>query len=176
MVSTNHPAIKSLFLTLYEARPRAIPAMELLDTVRQQLADLQADPAAIPTEESLASLLVQAYVGGSAVLHVCPAKFTMQLSERPLASPLARFQARHGRPVVNLRHQACELTNLERAILMHLDGQRDRAALLEVLRALMRDAVLVPTTEETSQTTPPSLDDLLSLSLTRINQAALLLS
>ena len=105
-----------------------------------------------------------------------PAKFTMQLSERPLASPLARFQARHGRPVVNLRHQECELTNLKRAILMHLDGQRDRAALLEVLRALMRDAVLVPTTEETTQTTPPSLDDLLSVSLTRISQAALLLS
>lgn len=174
-VSTNHPAVKSLFLTLYNARPRAIPAGELLEMVRQQLRDLAADPAALPTEETFAALLVQAHLGNSVVLHISPPKFAVQLSERPLASPLARLQARHGRPVVNLRHQQCELTQLEHAVLVQLDGQHDRPALLEELRQLLRDAVLVPTTDAASPTAPPALEDLLDASLVRIRDSALLL-
>jgi SAM-dependent methyltransferase len=59
------------------------------------------------------------------------------VSERPLASPLVRLQAGTGSRVTNLRHEVVDLPPFLCQVVVHLDGTRDRAALVEALAALV---------------------------------------
>ena len=69
-------------------------------------------------------------------------EFVLEPSDRPVASPLARFQAANGVDrVINRRHHAVELGDFDRLVLRHLDGTRDRAALLDVLVNLVAQDV-----------------------------------
>jgi len=55
-----------------------------------------------------------------------------------MASPLARLQARDGNSVTTLRHTRIQMDgDLERHLLLSLDGTRDRAALLRDLAGLV---------------------------------------
>ena len=53
-----------------------------------------------PVEE----LLLEAFISGTVHLHAAPLPLTTTIDERPVASPLARWQARHGDQLTNLRH------------------------------------------------------------------------
>lgn len=55
------------------------------------------------------------------------------VSERPVASTVARYQVRQGGLVTNLRHERVTLDNLDGFVLYHLDGSRDRAALVDLI-------------------------------------------
>ena len=63
-------------------------------------------------------------------LHAHPPAISVHAGERPLASALARAQARDGEPVTTLRHGTIRVGDeLDRRVLALLDGTRDRAAL-----------------------------------------------
>jgi methyltransferase-like protein len=64
------------------------------------------------------------------------------VSERPKASPVARFQTQDGTVVTNLWHKRVRLDPLQRHLLRHLDGTRDRTALLNDLTSLVTEGVL----------------------------------
>jgi methyltransferase-like protein len=51
----------------------------------------------------------------------------------PHTTPLALLQAREGDCVTNRWHEYIQLADLPRAVLLQLDGRRDRAALLNWL-------------------------------------------
>ena len=72
-----------------------------------------------------------------------PVNFCTKPGERPVATALARLQAGRQKHVTNLRHDTTELSELQRLVLRHLDGEHDRAALVEVLRGLAREGKLV---------------------------------
>src|SRR5262249_8332849 len=55
-----------------------------------------------------------------------PPRCTFEVSERPLASPLARLQAAAGNRVTNLCHQPVMLSDFDRQLLPLLDGVRAR--------------------------------------------------
>ena len=59
--------------------------------------------------------------------------YVAEISDRPLASPLARHQAATGNIVTNLRHEAGQLNDFSRIVLRHLDGTHDRSAILRAL-------------------------------------------
>jgi hypothetical protein len=61
--------------------------------------------------------------------HVHEPPYISEVGDRPIASPLARLQAAAGARVTSLRHRLVSLTELERRILVHLDGRHDRDAL-----------------------------------------------
>src|SRR5262249_17290873 len=94
------------------------------------------------TEEDaheMARALLQAYVAGYVELHVQKPQFVTTVSERPITSPLARFQLRHDTVVATLRHQTLRIDdNLSRHLVMLLDGTRDRATLVHDLGALVQ--------------------------------------
>src|SRR5207244_9003412 len=93
----------------------------------------------------LANDLLQCYLANMLGLLVQVPRFTAEASARPVASPLARLQARQpsaGKFVTTLFHQRAELSDLDLAILPHLDGSRDRAALLDVLLAAVAEGAL----------------------------------
>jgi hypothetical protein len=63
-------------------------------------------------------------------LHLTLPPFVVQVSEKPLASPLARWQARRSDVVATLHHRTLKLGNaIHRGLLALCDGSRDRDAL-----------------------------------------------
>jgi hypothetical protein len=65
--------------------------------------------------------------------------FVSAVSERPVASSLARLQLQHGTVASTLRHQTLRIEdNLSRHLVMLLDGTRNRTTLLQDLGALVQ--------------------------------------
>jgi len=71
-----------------------------------------------------------------------PAVCVKQPGERPVASPLARWQAQSGTTLTTLRHTTIDAEGeLERYLVTLLDGTRDREALFsELAEAVETDA------------------------------------
>ncbi len=78
--------------------------------------------------------LMRGYAANLLGLHLHPPQMRTSAGERPLASPLARLQARSQEDIANLRHATVPVQDpLDRRLLTLLDGSRDRAALLAAL-------------------------------------------
>jgi SAM-dependent methyltransferase/methyltransferase-like protein len=134
-LSTGEPLLKAALLHLAEAWPGAVPFRELPAAAGARLgrapAAGRADDGACRARLLLAGLL-RCAAPNAVEFSVNAPRFVTKVSRRPAATPLARFQAAGG-PVANLRHQAVALGALDRQVLRHLDGSRDRD---EVVRAL----------------------------------------
>jgi hypothetical protein len=117
------PPLKAALLVLGESWPQSLPWEDFW-------AALQARLGASPDAAPLMAGLVQSHEAtGLVELHVLPPPGRLDASEKPTASPLARYQAARGGRVTNLRHEVIELNEFNRHLLRLLDGSRDRAAL-----------------------------------------------
>jgi len=183
-IRTNNPVIKAALWCLHEARPRSFSFDELWIAVQERLG-----PG--PTADALrgesgrallANDLLQCYLANMLGLLVQVPRFTAEASARPVASPLARLQAQQpsaGKFVTTLFHQRAELSDLDLAILPHLDGSRDRAALLDVLLTAVAEGALK--LHKNGQSLPPEtipeiLKKYLHLSLQRLARCRLLMA
>ena len=83
-----------------------------------------------------------------------------------MASPLARFQAARGAlRFSSLQHRSVELTDVDRFVLYHLDGSRDQAALLQILKDLAAKDVLVLRQNDQPIKEPAKIEEFLDASL-----------
>jgi SAM-dependent methyltransferase len=166
--TTNSPDIKVAMVILGSASPRAIPFSELWDRVQAHLAGIVAHPRL----DVLIGALVKAHLANLVCLHTWSPVLTNEVSERPVASPLARREATAGDHWIStLRHQSFEVSPLERRVLGELDGQHDRAALLASLEhSLSRGEMELPEAEAAN------LDRRLESALRRFARLGLLLS
>jgi SAM-dependent methyltransferase len=110
-------ALQRILERLLGVAPRSLPIAEL-------------EALAPPPLRPVAVLLSEAFAADEIVLHVHPPPITESASERPLASPFARWQARRGGSITNLEHEPLLIADAPpRALLAVLDGRHDRAAL-----------------------------------------------
>jgi methyltransferase-like protein len=148
ILSTDHPVTKAAMLHLNEVWPQAVSFDTLLEAARARLAAssgadwqsaLQIDAHALGT-----SLLKGfSYSRHLMKLHIHAPHVTCQVGERPIASPVARLQAQDNAIVTSLCHERVRLDEFNRYLLLHLDGEHDRAALLEsVLAGPMAGGIL----------------------------------
>ena len=144
--ATDHPVTKAALRHLESIWPQAIPFAELLDQAYVSLGQ----PAPKPTARTQDALLLSAnllkgfaYSGSLIELHAHAPKFARQLSERPIASPWARFQAQTGSDLTNLCHMRVELKGIAQYLISHLDGTHDRAELLEGLEKSVATGTLI---------------------------------
>jgi hypothetical protein len=83
----------------------------------------------------LEAVLTDAYSWGIVDLHVQPLALTIRPSDRPVASPLARLQARTRNVVTTLLHVPFSIADTNALRLLPLvDGTRDRAALASAVK------------------------------------------
>jgi len=122
-LSTNHPVAKRIISELSGIWPGSRKASDL------PLESLGPDDGA--------ALLLRLYEARAIELRVQPPRLVSTVSERPVASLLARLQLASGQlAVTNQRHLIVMLTDeLSRQFLQLLDGSRDRAAVLRDLIA-----------------------------------------
>jgi methyltransferase-like protein len=79
--------------------------------------------------KSFGDRMLQGYAARVVELRVWAPRLAFGISERPIASPLARHQLANGaKAVTNLRHESVELPELPRRMVMLLDGTRDAEA------------------------------------------------
>ena len=105
---------------LLQVAPRALPVAELESS-------LAVDPGAVHGEpaRSIRALLFEACLADEVVLHIQPPRLTEIASERPLASPVTRWQARRGTTITNLCYEPLPIPEVPpRALLALLDGTR----------------------------------------------------
>jgi methyltransferase-like protein/SAM-dependent methyltransferase len=147
-LNSRQPVMKAAMAHLAEVWPQAVPFPSLLAVARSRLhPGAPPDPATLARDvHLLGEGLLQCYTSASSglvELSTGPPCFAPAVSERPVASPLARLQAAAGATVTNLRHETVVLSECNRQVLRHLDGSRDRDALLDVLAGLAAQGVLV---------------------------------
>ncbi|MHB8799400.1 MAG: methyltransferase regulatory domain-containing protein [Thermoanaerobaculia bacterium] len=135
-IRTNDPALKAALLALYEARPAALPFATLWERVCESLSRSGHSwpRPAEATREALGASLLRLFLADFVELHVRPPRLAAEPAERPVGSPLARRQAASGNVVTCLLRKRVELDELDRSVLLELDGTRTDA---EVLAAVV---------------------------------------
>jgi methyltransferase-like protein/2-polyprenyl-3-methyl-5-hydroxy-6-metoxy-1,4-benzoquinol methylase/Fe-S-cluster containining protein len=138
-LTTNKPLMKAALWSLYEAWPRALSFDDLWTEVQARLSQSPIEEAlrGEPGRALLAKDLLQSYLTNMMALHGHVSRFALRVSDKPVASPLARYQARHQTAadihITTLTHRKVKLDDLDLVILPLLDGSRDRAALVDAL-------------------------------------------
>lgn len=137
VMSTDDPLTKAALCALHRAWPLSLSAADLGGAA----AELLGQPVA---PQALAEVLHAGFFSGFVNLHApsMPTPFTLLPQDRPIASPLARLQARDRDQVTSLRHQVVSLHPIDRVLLQALDGSADRRALHAFLCAAERRGVL----------------------------------
>src|SRR2546423_2576634 len=137
-MATNNPLVKAAMLHLSRVHPRAVKFDQLLEAARARTPVEGGQMSDDDSAQTLASALMQTYGAGVIELHMHAHEFTLEVSERPVASRLARAQARRGEVITTRLYKNIRLDDaLGRQLLLLLDGTRDHAAILREMRALV---------------------------------------
>lgn len=132
-LSTAHPLSKAAMHCLIEIWPRGVAFETLVEMANERLGIGEASSEDV---QKLAANLLNLYGrsgAGLAALYVHPPAVATAISTRPIASPVARFDALATFRATNLYHEQINLTPLEAHLLGYLDGSHDRASLLNML-------------------------------------------
>jgi methyltransferase-like protein/2-polyprenyl-3-methyl-5-hydroxy-6-metoxy-1,4-benzoquinol methylase len=145
--ATDHPLTIAALEHLCEMSPQPVSFRELLAKAGYRLG--LTSPAAQDAVIAAASLL-QAYTYSLDLieLHIHPLPFLSHLTERPVARPLSRYQAKNGAEITNMRHERVKPGALGRALIQYMDGTRTRDDLMGIVRGLMAEGALRVDTDE----------------------------
>jgi methyltransferase-like protein len=135
-IRTNRPLAKAALLHLSQQWPRSISFPDLLAAARR-LAFSEKDEN--ENRVALCEILLRCFAAGITELHIWAPPFVTDVSEHPIASPVARHQNRRTKRITTMRHTGLELNDaLSRNLLELLDGTRDFAALVEAMAAVVQ--------------------------------------
>lgn len=128
-VTMSHPLVRAALHVLIQARPAALPFATLLERTRDRGELHGGDVAA----DMLADAMLRCATVRLLDLTTTPLTCATTLSERPIASPLARFEARTVSVVTSLFHVALSVSEFDRFVLMQLDGTHDRETIVDLV-------------------------------------------
>jgi methyltransferase-like protein/SAM-dependent methyltransferase len=174
---TADPMLKTAMSYLGEIWPRAVSFSEVLSVARGRL-KLPSQPdkeRQVQDSHALGQCLLGGYTSGSRFVELStqPSLFTLEIHECPLASPLARLQARSANQVTNLRHETVPIGHFERHMLPLVDGKNDKAALGTALRQKVVSGDLVVEAEGQPVTDENKLKEILHEAIDKhLNQFA----
>jgi 2-polyprenyl-3-methyl-5-hydroxy-6-metoxy-1,4-benzoquinol methylase/methyltransferase-like protein len=131
-VTMDNPMVRAALHILSDSRPASVPFPEVLSETRRRLAS-----GPDVTMEMLADAMLRCALVRLVDLTTMPAPCTATISRCPVASPLARYEARDTADVSSLSHLTMSLAPFDRFVIRLLDGTRDADAVTgEVLNAV----------------------------------------
>lgn len=142
---TANPTAKAALQHLGENWPMPCTAEEIRSAAAERIsrAGVSPDVTLNDGQEKLLELLLTAY--GAGLVEALPKspKFVVQVSERPVSSPIARLQLVQGNVVTSLLHTTFDVSDpLARQLILLMDGTRDRAAILQGLAPLIESGTV----------------------------------
>ncbi len=134
ILAIDHPISKAAILCLADAWPGCLSFDALLSAACTRIGCTPLAPDG-QDAQVLGMNLFKAfsYSNNLVELHVFTPPLLAQVPDRPLASPIARYMAKGGSEVTNLRHERVTLDDLDRALLPYLDGTHFRQELADLL-------------------------------------------
>lgn len=149
---TDLPLGKVALALLGSVWPVPMPFGELVEQINQRLAQEGMLPESTDVSgANLRAFLLRLYDAGAVEFRTFMPPIALRPGARPVAHPVARWQAQHGDIATSLFHIAVKLEDeVARSLLTWLDGTRDRAALLEKLWLFLKskDALVLPDGDE----------------------------
>lgn len=138
-LTTANPLVKAAFEQLAEHWPQSMSFDALVTVARGRLsATTGADKGAVGADvQILAAQVFEGCLNNFVVLRTREAPFVTSISDRPMVSPLARYQTLAGEPVTNQLHESGNVDPFVRQILQLLDGRNDRRAIVDHLTKLV---------------------------------------
>ena len=179
-LATDHPVSKAAMRYLVEVWPESVPFAELLALARARLGLDETGGGKQEDEQVLGTNLLRAYTYSSSLLnlHTYRPPTTAVVSQRPVASAVARHQAARGERVTNLRHERVTLDEIDRFLIQFLDGSHDLEALVRRLEQGPVAEGKLTTLGQDGESEPADLKDLLASSIEKrlrwLSYAALL--
>jgi SAM-dependent methyltransferase len=174
-VRVDHPVVKAALVRLGEQWPRAIPFGELFAAARA--AAHRTDAATEAGDADVLGGVLLACAGAAhAEFSTWIPPLVTRASERPRASAVARDELMRTNTVTTLRHDNLRIHDpLGAALLLLLDGTRDRALLTEQLAALVEAGTIpVPVAVDPAADVRATVRQGLEDSLTGLARSALL--
>ncbi len=130
----DQPIEKAALVALSEAYPTALR----LDALVHAAAGLLGRPVRHEDQSQIRELVLGGFPVGVVELHCWQPAAAREVSATPTASPVARYEAAQGWEVTTLWHERFALVDpVARQLVAALDGQHDRAALVDLLLASM---------------------------------------
>ena len=138
MLSTSKPWVKAALLTLFDLWPRSLAFEDICRQAPRHLVDSR-DSRLDPLRDSavLKRPLLRCALKGLVTLHLHRFPEVTEVGDQLRASPLARLQAKEGPLVTTLRHSKLVLSELDRQVLLRLDGRHNHGELLRAVTALV---------------------------------------
>ncbi len=127
---SQEPLVKAAFVRLGQAWPQSVAFTTLVDDARWDVGDLRAREE---SEHILGAVFWDCIARSVVGLHSGPLSLASKVNERPAASALARLQAQTSSKITNQRHETTNVDRYGQICLRHLDGTRDRSAVLDAL-------------------------------------------
>ncbi len=140
-INTYNPLTKAGLLVLNESWPRALPFKDLLKAAENRLAEIQTD--IIKDDGGFAKDMLYCYASNIVTFHTWQAGFICEVTKRPEASELARYQSLHDSKVINQRHEVIKLDSMTHQLIRLLDGARDHGDLLKCMMDITKEGTLV---------------------------------
>jgi len=170
--STDHPVSKAAMLHLAEVWPRPVPFESLLSEACSRVYTSGERPdAEVVARDAIALganlLTAYGYSGSIVELYLDMPHIVLEVSDRPVACPLARLQSQQSDLVTNLRHERVSLNPFEQRLLPYLDGTWDRDALVEAMSGLVVEGSLVLREDDRRVTDPDEARSILGRQIDR---------
>lgn len=181
ITTVRQPITKAALIYFGEQAPRHVHFEELfessIDRVRPFYSGARQVDAARTKELLAADLITILGAGLIQVVSQAP-QFQISISQRPVASQLARLQAHHGYKVTNRRHELVNLEGFSRHMIHRLDGSHDRRSLAYAIQKSMRDGSLAVKQGDSpiSNMEPATIDSVVDSTLRMLAQHALLVA
>jgi methyltransferase-like protein/SAM-dependent methyltransferase len=125
-----HPLVRAALHALIEVRPAGLSFETLAARTRERMQGGDTFSC-----ETLADAMLRCTQVRLVDITMAPTPCTALLSSRPVASPLARFEARSEPMVTSLVHAAVNLAPFDRFVLRQLDGTQDETAVVDAVMA-----------------------------------------
>jgi methyltransferase-like protein/SAM-dependent methyltransferase len=172
-IETDFALGQAALLELDAVWPQSLPFGDLATKAATRLGN-----APQPSDaEALRKFLLQLYAANIVEFRASTPTFTTQVSDRPVANPIARWQATHGDFVTSLFHIAVKVEDeIGRHLLTWLDGTHDHAALTEKLWELLRSKNALNNLEGNERKTREMLAGELDKNLKKLARFGLLVS
>ena len=145
-VTTNNPIVVAALSELFEARPRYLGFADLLERARARSANVDLSDAALGPA-ALAGALLECALSGLVELSRCSSRAVGEVSERPVALRLARHRAATSAMVPNAHHYTVQVADIERFVLVCLDGSRTKTEVVSLVEEAITTGGLVSSSD-----------------------------
>ncbi len=128
-MTTREPLVKAAMECLAEHWPKSIRFTDLVTLARRKLDPTPQliSPERVRHEQrAIAVPLLRCFATTHVDLSVCPTAFSLKPDELPMVSNLARYQAGESNQLTNLNHQTVSVSDIQRQLMLRLDGKNDR--------------------------------------------------